>query len=369
MKQIKVYLQYPWRFSEDHCYKSLVQYPPRGVEYINFKKKDYKISISGKKIRFLNRFKVNARKILNYSKVPIINAALTKSKEDFDLIHCAHCLSKNKRPWVADTEGSWQFWISGENTALGRKIGGKILLKEYCKKILPWTNEAKKDLFRVFKDEKIRNKIETVYPAVPVFGKKKKHPGINLFFSGRYFYSKGAFDVLDVFDKLTKKYDDVNAILISKVPENIIKKYEKNKKIKIYDLMPLKNILNEILPKSDIWVYPGYSDSFGTSFLEAMAFGIPTVTVDGFARKEIVEDGKTGFVIKNPVIGWNKDFPIIKNREEHREELVKKTSILIENKRLREAMGKAAFKEIESGKFSIEHRNKQLREIYEKAII
>ena len=51
--------------------------------------------------------------------------------------------------------------------------------------------------------------------------------------------------------------------------------------------------------KTDIFVYPGYTDTFGFSILEAMSFGIPIVTLDGFARKEIVEDGKTGFLVNN----------------------------------------------------------------------
>jgi len=56
-------------------------------------------------------------------------------------------------------------------------------------------------------------------------------------------------------------------------------------------------------------VYPGYSDSFGFAFLEAMAFGLPIVTVDGFARREIVEDGKNGFVIERPEIAWKINSP------------------------------------------------------------
>lgn len=370
-KKIKVYLQYPWRFSEDHCYKTLVECPPKRVEFITSKKEDngHKMRTSREKVIFFNQLKTRGRKILNFARLPIPNAVLTKSHNPFDVVHCVHCLSKNKKPWVVDVEGAWQFWISGDNTKLGKKVVEKYLKSEYCKKILPWTEESKKDLFKNFQDKEIREKIETVYPAVPVQKfKKRKHSRINLLFVGRYFYQKGGFDALKVFEKLTEKYEDVNAILISNAPEEIMKKYKDHERIKIYSLMLHDEILEKIFPKSDIFVYPGYSDSFGFVFLEAMSFGLPIVTVDGFSRREIVSEGKNGFVVTNPVIGWKKDFPLIRNRKMHHQEIIDKVSRLIENKKLREKMSRDSYKEIKSGKFSIKHRNAQLNRIYGEAM-
>jgi len=56
--------------------------------------------------------------------------------------------------------------------------------------------------------------------------------------------------------------------------------------------------MGEIFPQSDIFVYPGYSDSFGFALIDALASGTPIVSIDGFARKEIVKEGKIGFVIE-----------------------------------------------------------------------
>ena len=49
-------------------------------------------------------------------------------------------------------------------------------------------------------------------------------------------------------------------------------------------------------------------------------------------------------------------------------QLVEKLSILIENKKLREKMGKEGRKMIEEGKLSIKERNKKLKKIYEEAL-
>ena len=46
--------------------------------------------------------------------------------------------------------------------------------------------------------------------------------------------------------------------------------------------------MGEIFPQSDIFIYPGYSDTFGFALIEALASGTPIITIDGFARKDIV---------------------------------------------------------------------------------
>jgi len=371
MKSIEVYLQYPWKFPDSPYYKYLVQNPPEKVDYINARKESFGLIASKKKFALSNKLKAEIRRALCVLNMPAINIHFTKSKEHFNLIHCAHCLSSNKEHWVMDIEGTWQFLVSGKRNEFGERLVKKILLKENCKKIMPWTNEVKKEILRIFPDKKIKDKIETIYPAVPLPKYKKiKHKEINLLFVARYFYAKGGLETLEAFDYLTKKYNNVNALFISQVPKEFLKKYENNKKIKFYNLMPQDKLFKEIYPKADIFVYPGYSDSFGFALLEAMSFGLPIVTVDAFARKEIVEDGKNGFVIGKPKMKWRKGAPIIKERDRKRliQNIIKKTSLLIENKKLREKMGKEGLKQVSQGKFSIKERNEKLRKIYEEAI-
>ena len=150
------------------------------------------------------------------------------------------------------------------------------------------------------------------------------------------------------------------------MPTKVHKKFSKNKKIKFTGLINRKKLLNHY-SNSDILIYPGYTDSFGFAFLEAMSFGIPIITVDGDSREETIDEGKTGFIINRPkkFSGWDKF-----GKEEKRivSEIIKKTSILIENKKLREKMSKNCLEEIKSGKFSIKERNKKLKEIYNEAI-
>jgi len=341
----------------------LINNPPENVEYITTKNQKGVI-INKRFFWFSNLLKKMIRKITGFLNLPIPNAHLTRSKEKYDLIHCAHCLSlNNKNPWVADVECLWSLWVSGQNSIIGKKIVREILLRKNCKKILPWTNVTKNEIEKFFPE--IKNKIEVVYPAVPLVKiKSKRHKEINLLFISRYFYEKGGLHALETINQLTKKYENVSGIVVSEVPKEILNKYSKNKKIKFYELMPQKELFENIFPTSDIFVYPGYSDSFGFAYLEAMGFGIPIITVDGFARKEIIDEGKTGFVIERPDINWKKYPPIFENEEITIKNLIKKTEQLIKNKTLREKMSKNCINKIKFGKFSIKERNKKLKRIY-----
>jgi len=345
---VKVYLQYPWKFPDSPYYKYLIDSPPKDIKYLNVEKQKGVIT-NKKAFWFSNFLKRNIRKWTKKFNVAVPNAHLSP-KGDYNLIHCAHCLSKNKNiPWVADIEGFWQLYVGKRNNKVKKQIK-KILLNDNCKKIMPWTEATKQDILKEFPE--IENKIEVVYPAIPTQEiQRVPSEKINLVFVGRYFEGKGGLDALKAIDFLTKKYENVYANFISQTPKEILKEYSGNKKIKFYELMP-QNELFEILSKTDILIYPGYSDSFGFIFLEAMSFGIPIITVEGLSKKEIIND-KIGFIVPKENVVNN---------------LISMGELLIENKELRDEMSENCLKKIEEGKFSIKERNEKLKRIYEEAL-
>jgi len=358
---MKVYLQYPWKFPDSPYYKYLIENPPEEVEYVNIQKQKGVIT-SKNKFKLMNKLKSLARKVLYLLKRP--NIVKTKGN-DYDLIHCCHCLSKNKSDWMVDVEHYWNFASSGElaYSSKGKRIIKKYLKSNYCKKILAWSEACKKTINDAVEDKVIANKIEVVYPAIKPQEIGKKTNKITLLFVGRYFFGKGGHHVLMMFNKLIHKYPNIECIMVSDVPEEW-KEYE-NKRIKIFPMMPQKDLF-KLFKKADIFVYGGYSDTFGFALLEAMSFGLPLVTASAFARDEIVEEGKTGYIIPTEEIEWVNGKPILQYELNFLMESVSKISKLISNKSLRTRMGKAALKEITSGKFSIKERNKKLRRIYSK---
>jgi glycosyltransferase involved in cell wall biosynthesis len=362
---LKVYLQYPWKFPDSPYYKSLIENPSEGIEYLNIEKQ--KGVITNKRFFWLSNFlKRNIRKLLYNLGTSVPNAHLSP-EGDYDLIHCAHCLSKNEnKPWIADFEASWQFYVGKENKKTKEKIL-QILLKENCKKLLAWTEETRREILKDFPE--IEDKLEVVYPAIPEKKfKKEKKKEINLIFSGRYFFWKGGLHALEAIDQLTKKYENVYGIINSEVPEEIRKRYSANRKISFYGLLP-QDKLFELYKKSDIMIYPGYSDSFGFGFLEAMSFGIPVVTIDGFAREELITQGKTGFVISRPMLTSQEMERLIRSDSTGIiKEIIEAGSEIITNNKLRDRMSNNCLKTIKEGKFSINKRNKIIKEICQNSL-
>lgn len=368
MKDIKVFLQYPWKFPDSAYYRNMLAFPPKGVTYLN---KNFSI-IDSKRGFEINRYiKEKVRRFVNIIKIP--NLTYARRKGD-DLIHCAHCLSLNKRPWVVDFERYENLTADGDSaiSKRGIKIIRRMLKSDNCKRILPWTNAAKESLLAYIDDKEIKDKIKLLPFGMPVRELKpvKRSDRINVLFVARHFQAKGGIVALEVIDRLTKKYKNVYGLFVSSVPKEMLKKYGKNKKIEFYNLMSHDELLEKMYPRADVFFYPGIFDTFGFMLVEALSFKLPIVTFEGFARDEIVENGKNGFIIRRrsgDELGW-KEFRIKQNDKGYINEAVKKTGELIANARLRRKMGAYGYEQVKTGKFSIKNRNKILKEVYLDAL-
>lgn len=361
---MKVYLQYPWRFPDSSYYKYLIENPPQEVNFINALKQHGAIT-NKKKFWLLTRLKVNIRKWTNLLNLPIVNSWLTKTDEEFDIIHCAHCLSKNKnKPWVADMESVWSMWVSGMNTKIGREKVKKILLQKNCKKIMPWTEHTKREILKIFPE--IGDKIEMVYPAVPIERKNKKYFNKNLTitFVGRDFRLKGGKIALETMKKIKERNPSSKMIFVSSLPDGIKDKYPQ---IEMYNLLSTEKIA-KIFSKTDLFLYTSLMDTFGFSILEAMSYGVPVIALETQLTpsiREIVSEGIAGKVFSTEcTIDNQSPEKVEKTAKLLAEEIIK----LISNKPLLIKMSNNCINEIKYGKFSIVERNKKLKRIYENAL-
>lgn len=150
------------------------------------------------------------------------------------------------------------------------------------------------------------------------------------------------FDPRKGIDKLIKtaQYSSANFIVLGDGPlreeyENLIKKNNLNN-LKLLG----KKDSKEYYSKSKIYVLPSRYEAFGLVLLEAMASGLPCIAFKPnkdilTASDEIIEDGVTGFLVKNE------------------KEMAEKINLLLSNNKLREKMGKEARKEAK--KYSLEN--------------
>lgn len=366
MQPMKIFLQVPWKNTDSPYYKYLRAQPPEDIKYINAQ--DFNFIQKKNKLKFNNLIKQIIKKLIKIFYPSMPNAHYTPNSKNYDLIHCAHCLSKNKQPWICDIEFVGQFWASGpwENFPSKKRVL-KYLKSPYCKKILAWTEWSKKGILKELPE--IKDKVEVLYPPIPKQKKiKSSSRKINLLFIGRDFEIKGGQIALEVFDKLTKKYKNVHAIMISNIPKNFLEKYKNNKKIKFYDsLISHKKVSEEIYPNADIFLYPTFSDTFGFAILESQSFGLPiiaTKTLSTHTLQETIDEGKTGFIIQNlSADAINRVF-----QPKIIEQIIEKAELIITNKKLLKNMSKNCVEKFNVGKFSIKKRNKRLRNIYLNAI-
>lgn len=126
-------------------------------------------------------------------------------------------------------------------------------------------------------------------------------PGKNLVWLGRICHEKGTLEAIEIAKKTgmnlliagtldRTKYADYIDKVFKEVDGKQIKYVgEVNDKQKIALLKKAKVLLNPI----------NWNEPFGLVVIEAMAMGVPVIAFDQGPMKEIIMQGKTGFVVKN----------------------------------------------------------------------
>lgn len=162
---------------------------------------------------------------------------------------------------------------------------------------------------------------------------------------GKVCVQKGYDRLSDIWNLIEHKYPDWNIDIYGSVSDNcdLIKKIESSS---ININKPVENIQNKYLTSS-IYVLPSRFEGFGMVLIEAMACGVPCIAFDcPCGPREIIEDGKDGFVVEN------------KNIKQFAERL----SLLIEDEPLRKKMGNNARRNVQ--RYNIDIIGKQWDELF-----
>jgi glycosyltransferase involved in cell wall biosynthesis len=138
------------------------------------------------------------------------------------------------------------------------------------------------------------------------------------------------------------------------------------------------NALEKEWLSSDIFVHPHHGN-LSYALIDAMSYGLPIVTTDTWATRDLVENWRTGFLVHDPKAARFSEGPIFHYDNPHYrreiikgsdpevvEGLVEKISILIDQPKLRRKMGENAWREVAEGKFSIRERNERLKRILDE---
>lgn len=117
------------------------------------------------------------------------------------------------------------------------------------------------------------------------------------------------------------------------------------KKITFTGRLDHKN-LSPLANSVDFCIFPSIHEAFGNMVLEAMACKKPVITLNNGGPKDIITDGKEGFLVntKNP------------------KEISEKINILLRDTKLRERMGNNAYSTVQ--KFRIEEIGEKYKKLY-----
>lgn len=389
-----MYLKPRFRGSPLHSlYKEIIKYPPEGFEIVSDESISrqnvrwiYCFDKSMQRLFFIGNIWYNLKTLLYLSRQKV--DGLTFSCKDFHLVFATQQLIFSEAPWVVDLEFA-NALVGYGNIKMFRKIVQKVLGSNSCKKIMPWSEWAKRTLFRSLDCKSFEDKMETVHLAVQAksFEKKRNEERLRLLFVGSTnpvnvynFELKGGFEVLESFVKLSKKYDDLELVVRSWVPNSVLSKYSRMKNIKFYRTPLRKGELAELYASSDVFVFPSHAN-LGVTILEAMSYELPVVALDVYDVSEAVEDMKTGVLLepscKVPYYTWNGGpnhhdrmfySAIRSSRHQLVQKLVDKVSLLIENSTLRRRIGMEGMQQVQLGSFSVVNRNDKLKKFFEEAM-
>lgn len=123
---------------------------------------------------------------------------------------------------------------------------------------------------------------------------------IFLFVSSNHFL-KGLESLLDAFYLLNKEHKNVKVVIAGKGRENFFKR--KTRKMGLTESVKFAGWQKDIrgfYKAADFFIYPTFYDPFPNVILESFACGLPAIVSSLTGACEIIDEGKNGFVIKNP---------------------------------------------------------------------
>lgn len=162
------------------------------------------------------------------------------------------------------------------------------------------------------------------YPGVEIYKQKKQHKGrVKVVFIGRLIESKGVKTLFNLAGRIQ------SADFVFAGPGKVSPEFRKIKNVKILGSLSERET-QKLLSQSDIFAYPSFhSEGIPMALLEAGGNGICVIAIDTGGIKEVIENNKTGILVKK--------------REDFESSLIK----LIDNRELRDRLGKNLQKYIE----------------------
>ncbi len=159
----------------------------------------------------------------------------------------------------------------------------------------------------------LEEKLEVIYPALPIRRSAPKKAGdrLRLLFVGRTWRAKGGPAVVQAHQRLRKQGIPVETTIVSLLKRSVhieppspvhlvgVEQLVSQEGIRYYPGLP-NDQLQRFMAEADYLLFPTLSDTFGYVSLESMAWGTPVIATRTCALPEVIEPGKSGYLLEFP---------------------------------------------------------------------
>jgi glycosyltransferase involved in cell wall biosynthesis len=262
-----------------------------------------------------------------------------------------------------------------------------LLESEECRGILTHMKSTADMLPTLFGSEVINAKIHYHPLGVKLPARWQQHEeseNLNLVFINSWcqvagnLYVRGGLDILEAFAILQQRYPHLRLTLRTHLPL-LDKHYQQIIEscwVRVIDRFLPPEELEGLLAESHIFLLPA-ARVHVVSLLQAMSHGLAVVTSDGWGIEEYITHERNGLVVKGRYgkVSWvdheegmlREDYePTYTPDPEVVENLVEEISRLVEDRQLRQRLGRAARRDVETT-FNLERWNRGLKELLDRA--
>jgi glycosyltransferase involved in cell wall biosynthesis len=303
-----------------------------------------------------------------------------------------------QNPWVIEIEDPMTlflpFLLNGKTSALNLAdspyfpLVKTLLEAEACKGILTHVKSTAEMLPTLFRSEAIRRKVFHVPLGVKLPARWQRHEAdepIDLLFINSWhqmpenFYLRGGLDVLEAFANLRERYPQLRLTLRTTLPplDPHYHRILESGWVRVIDRFLPAAEMDALLADSHIFLLPA-ARIHVVSLLQAMAHGLAVVASDGWGIEEYLTHERNGLIVKGRYgkVSWvderagmlREDYgPMLTADAEVVQGLVGAASRLVEDRALRQRLGRTARRDVETT-YNLERWNRGLRDVFDRAL-
>ena len=386
----RVFIEFPW--ASHSYYRALADHPPEGYEFIVPPEPGWLARARGIGPMRLLHMDL-ADRLLPMNQLRSQAARWARPPAGTDLTLAVNHVVLRDEPWIFEAEhGAFaiSYRVERMNSPRYRRWVEAALRSPNCRRIVSFSAAAQRTIEWNLDTRGFEHKFTIVplavpVPPVPALHAEGQRPRVlfvgtaNL--SGM-FYDKGGPELVRALQAVRARHPEADLVVRAEVPAPERRALEAIG-TRIIDQPLAREALDELFRSASLFLFPGHHTPW-TGILEAMAYALPVVAIDVHATAELVEDGRTGFLVprsEHVPYFWGRftrDGERIPKLDAYRRathradervasDLADRVSRLIEQPDLRRRMGHAARAEVEHGAHSIAHRNQLFKQVLDEA--